>query len=325
MKYGFQKHLSEKFPSQIIVDLTEYCNLACIHCPHPKFSNSSHFSGTHLDVDLHKKLIDEVAMDGEGSCQYIRYTSNGETLLHPEFSKIISYAGEFSKTKLNVTTNGHFLDEDIIDTLIRAKVDVVDISLDAFSPATYEKIRVNGNLYQVTENILLLMKKIRHYNQSTKVLVSFVEQPLNIDEAERFREYWTKMGADFVVMRKLHSSAGYKKGIQKKLLETARENRKPCLYPWERLSLSPTGFLAFCPADWEHGSHFYDFRKITIKEAWNSEFMIRLRRAHLENHFEEFPFCEKCPDWINTKWPEEGTSYFDVMKTLLPSDLLEEE
>ena len=35
--YGFVSLLSKKFPSQVMVDLTEVCNLACIHCTHPEF------------------------------------------------------------------------------------------------------------------------------------------------------------------------------------------------------------------------------------------------------------------------------------------------
>ena len=40
-KYGFNGRLSKKFPSQVMVDLTEVCNLACIHCTHPEFKKSS--------------------------------------------------------------------------------------------------------------------------------------------------------------------------------------------------------------------------------------------------------------------------------------------
>jgi MoaA/NifB/PqqE/SkfB family radical SAM enzyme len=93
--YGFQKHLSSKFPSQIIIDATQFCNLACIHCPHPTFIKTDAYSGTHLDVDLHKKLIDEIATDGLGICQYVRYTANGETLIHPKFDEMIEYAGKY--------------------------------------------------------------------------------------------------------------------------------------------------------------------------------------------------------------------------------------
>ncbi len=324
IKYGFQKHLSKEYPSQIIIDLTQFCNLACIHCPHPIFKKSEHFTGSHLDVNLHKKLIDDIAQDSNNICQYIRYTANGETLLHPNFDEIILYAGKYSNTRINVTTNGNLLTNSKINILLEAKVDVIDISIDAFLEETYSKIRINGKLEIVKQNIKNLIKKIKETNSQTKIVVSFVNQPKNIQEAESFKKYWEEQGANFVVIRNLHSSAGSKKNISKKMKDLSQTTfRKPCLYPWERLTLTPDGKLAFCPADWVHGSHFIDFKTTSIKEAWQSKFMQELREAHLKNDFKNFSFCENCPDWVNTKWPEEGTSYMDVMKNLIPNDLLD--
>jgi len=57
-KYGFRDRLKAAFPSQIIVDATEVCNLACIHCPHPEFKRSEQYAGRHLDVELHRKMVD---------------------------------------------------------------------------------------------------------------------------------------------------------------------------------------------------------------------------------------------------------------------------
>ena len=43
-----------------MIDVTEYCNLECIHCPHPVFSGSDLWTGAQLNVDTHKKLINEI-------------------------------------------------------------------------------------------------------------------------------------------------------------------------------------------------------------------------------------------------------------------------
>ena len=93
--------------------------------------------------------------------------------------------------------------------------------------------------------------------------------------------------------------------------------RKPCLYPWERLILSPTGHIGYCPADWKYGSKFVNFTETSIKEAWNSKFMVDLRKAHLENNFSCHKFCGQCPDWEKTKWPNEGRSYNTMMNEVL--------
>ena len=139
-----------------------------------------------------------------------------------------------------------------------------------------------------------------------------------------FEKFWNEAGADFVVVRKLHSAAGAKNKIKDKMdLILTDIDRKPCLYPWERLVLTPEGDLGFCPAGWTGESHFIKFKDTTIKEAWQSDFMDDLRKAHLDNNFTCFGFCDQCPDWVNTKWPEEqGVNYSDMMSEIVPSDLL---
>ena len=55
------------------------------------------------------------------------------------------------------------------------------------------------------------------------------------------------------------------------------------------------------------------FRDTSIKEAWNSVFMKNLRKAHLNNDYSCHSFCGQCPDWAETKWPNEGRSYSNIM------------
>jgi molybdenum cofactor biosynthesis enzyme MoaA len=64
-KYDFQGRLKAEFPSQIIVDATEVCNLECIHCPHPEFKRSEHYATRYLDVSIHTKMVDEVRQYGQ--------------------------------------------------------------------------------------------------------------------------------------------------------------------------------------------------------------------------------------------------------------------
>lgn len=323
-EYGFQEHLSSKFPSQIIVDTTQHCNLACIHCPHAEFKKSKYYLGANLDVQLHKKLIDEVASDGYGICQYLRYTANGETLLHPHILKLISYAGKHSRTRINLTTNGMLLSADIASKLLDAGVNVFDISIDAFCAETYRRIRVNGDLNITTKNVLNLLQMIKKQKIETKVVVSFVKQSLNLKESLSFKKYWTEKGADFVVIRELHSAGGAKNQIKEKMnLLINKDLRRPCLYPWERLVLTPTGEVGFCPADWTHGSAIASFKDKTIKEIWRGEEMTALRYAHLSNEYKSHSFCGQCPDWIHTKWPLDGRVYSDMMREIVPVDLVD--
>jgi MoaA/NifB/PqqE/SkfB family radical SAM enzyme len=317
MTYGFQGRLTAEFPSQVIVDVTEVCNLACVHCPHPDFKKSEYYDARYLDPALNTKLVDEVRDHGRGKTQYIRYTSEGEPLIHPKGYDMIEDAVQRSGVYVTLTTNGTIMNEKRTRKLLDAGVHMIDISIDAHLPETYARVRVNGDLNVTRANVLRLIEWVRLAKTGTKVVVSFVEQPQNTAEAGDFERYWKEQGADAVVIRRLHSAAGAVIPVASIMRSrNAKVERRPCVYPWERVVLNPRGHLSFCPADWVHGATIVDYQKTTIRETWNGEFYRGLRQAHLSNNFAGYGFCGQCPDWAATRWPSEGRAYADLVGEL---------
>lgn len=315
IKYGFYGRLKAEFPSQVIVDITEVCNLACIHCPHPQFRRSEHYAGRFLNPELNTKLVDEVQQYGQGCTEYIRYCSEGEALIHPRSYEMIEYAVRNSGIFVTLTTNGTIMDEKRIENLLSAGIHMIDISIDAFTPETYAKIRVKGDLNITRANVLKLINMSRQISQRTKVVVSYVEQPLNTNETNDFETFWKGNGADYVVIRRQHSCSGAKAALAEVMrAENGNDFRRPCLYPWERIVLNPRGNLSFCPADWTGDASIVDYRSTTIYETWQGEFYQRLRDAHLLNNFANHKFCGQCPDWKVTRWSSEGRSYADMIE-----------
>ncbi|MDP2806189.1 MAG: radical SAM/SPASM domain-containing protein [Gallionellaceae bacterium] len=316
-EYGFYGRLSSDFPSQVIIDVTEVCNLACVHCPHPEFKKSDYYDTRYLDPELNKKIVDEIKELGQNKTQYIRYSSEGEPLIHPKGYEMIEYATRNSGVFVTLTTNGTIMNEKRTRRLLDAGVHMIDISIDAYTPETYAKIRVNGDLNVTKKNVLNLLAWIKQTGASTKVVVSFIEQPQNSCEVDAFESFWKEQGVDSVVVRRLHSAAGAVVNVAQIMrAEQAREVRRPCVYPWERIVLNPRGFLAFCPADWTHGSSIGDFRTTTIAQVWSSDFYQSLRDAHIRNDYKAHVFCGQCPDWKQTRWPNEGRGYADLIGEL---------
>lgn len=316
--YEFGGRLTAEFPSQILMDITEVCNLACTHCPHPVFAKSVHYAGRHLDPALNEKMIEEVRQHGQGRTQYIRYSSNGEPLVHPNGYDMIQAAVDHSGVYVTLTTNGKIMNEKRTQRLLESGVHLIDISIDAFKPETYAKIRVKGDLDVTRENVLRLIRWVQESKAKTKVVVSFVEQPQNTLEVADFERYWKDQGADYVVIRRLHSCSGAVEELadqrRKALSET---KRRPCLYPWERVVINARGDLAFCPSDWVHGSYVADYRNTTIYAEWQGAFYQALRRAHLNNDYSKHAFCGNCPDWASTRWPHQGRSYADMVEEFI--------
>jgi wyosine [tRNA(Phe)-imidazoG37] synthetase (radical SAM superfamily) len=317
MPYGFYGRLTESFPSQVIIDVTEVCNLACVHCPHPEFKKSKYYDARYLEPELNAKIVDEIRTAGKGTTQYIRYSSEGEPLVHPKGYEMIEYATRNSGVFVTLTTNGTIMNEKRTRKLLDSGVHMIDISIDAFTPETYSKIRVNGDLNVTRKNVLNLLAWIRQSGSSTKVVVSFIEQPQNRHEAEQFEAFWKGEGADYVVIRRLHSAAGAVVNIANIMrAEQVGVKRRPCVYLWERIVLNPRGYLSFCPADWTHGSTICDYRTTTLAEVWQGEFYRRLREAHLTNNYASHGFCGQCPDWNQMRWPAEGRGYAELIEEL---------
>jgi len=321
-EYGFYGRLKKDFPSQVIIDLTEVCNLECTHCSHKMFVDSSNYTGAFLDKSLSDKAVDEVKNEGNGLVEYIRYTGEGEPFFHKAVFDILKYAVDNSGVNVAMTSNGTMIDEERALRFFDTGTDLIDISIDAFSPETYAKIRRKGDLNITRKNVQNLIALKRSHNYKTRIVVSYIEQPQNTMETALFESFWKNEGADFVVIRRMHSNSGTLISKAKELAsQYADTQRIPCVYPWERIILNPRGFLAFCPADWTLQATIpeADYRNVSIKEIWNSKFYSELRQAHLDNEFSKFQFCGKCPDWSQVRWPEKGKGYADLMNTISKS------
>jgi hypothetical protein len=316
-RYGFGGNLTATFPSQVIIDVTELCNLACTHCPHPTFKKTKHYAGRTLDPALNRKAIGEVAEAGAGIVKQVRYTSEGEPLLHTGVFDMLDDAVSRSGTFVSITTNGTLLTDGRIERLLATGVHMVDVSIDAFSAQTYASIRVHGDLAVTRANTERLIARARSAGSTTKIIVSYIEQPANAHETDAFECFWRDAGADSVAVRRLHSASGAIIAVADVMRRrVAAAARRPCVYPWERIILTPRGTLAFCPADWTHGSTLFDYRTTTIAAAWRGQRYAALRAAHLANDFTNHQFCGQCPDWQETRWPHEGASYATLIEEL---------
>lgn len=304
----FSGYLSPEYPSHIVVDVTEFCNLACVHCPYVSLVKPKGRMRHQLSQALHTKLVRDIAANGRGLCRFVRYTGEGEPLLHPH---MMDFLAEMSAIGMpaTLTTNGLLLSDERCQAILASGAIAVDISLDAFKPETYAKIRVGGELAEAQAGVQRLLAAKRSAGSKLKVMTSFINQEGNQGEAEPFKAYWESQGVDLVFVRNLHSCAGLMEKTAEKLWAAAPTPRTPCLYPWERLLLKADGLVDFCPSDWKHGSQIGDYAQKTIKELWQGPEMTALRAAHCSGDFSAHPLCGHCPDWSVTYWPEEGPTY----------------
>ena len=84
-------------------------------------------------------------------------------------------------------TNGQMLNEKNSKRLIENGLKKLNISIDAVTKETYEKLRVGGSYEKLLKNVETFLKLKKQYNAKyLRVRVSFVEQKENFHEKKVF-------------------------------------------------------------------------------------------------------------------------------------------
>lgn len=283
-----------EFPRYVMYDVNNVCNARCPFCPQSAIARQADFKPMHLDWDIYVKTIDEVARH---EVDLIRFTGDGEPLLHPRIAEMIARAVLAGVGKVNLTTNGSLLRGERMERLLATPPHILDVSLDAASPETYAKYRAGLDFDTTLKNVLDFLG--RRDPARTKVIVSMILHPGLEDEARRFESFWLGK-ADHVAIRRLHSNLGAVDVPQGPL----PERRWPCVHLWQRLVVDFRGHIRFCPVDWADRSFVGEAAAMSLKDAWHGKLLGQLRQAHGSGAYANCGVCEKCMDWANTPWDE---------------------
>lgn len=284
------------FPKVILIDTVSFCNLACSMCVHPEMTRRKGV----MPWGLFTKIIDEVAIEDKDARVWMVFF--GEPFIlknrNPSIFDMIRYAKERGLTDVVTNTNANLMDEDACKRLIDSGLDAIYIGIDAFTPETYAQIRVNGDYETTVNNILFLLDlKERLKAERPQVFVQFVEMEANAGEKDAFIEFWKKRGATVKIRPKV-SWAGM---IDAPNLVLGDEDRWPCYWAMQTMSITDTGKVVTCAVDLDARFVAGDVNVSSLKDVWNGK-LKELRTLHRERRFSELPaICRSCRDWQSAR------------------------
>lgn len=135
---GFMKntHTEErKFEKELVIYLTENCNIKCRHC----FIEAEDGRSFLPQVKIRQYLNEYAKIKPNGKI----LLTGGEPFLHPDFGEIISYG--FKKgLKISINTNGTLLTETWLENYGQM-IYGLQISIDGFNSKIHDNIRGKGN------------------------------------------------------------------------------------------------------------------------------------------------------------------------------------
>jgi len=303
MKYGFESEKARLFPSIVQLSITNVCDMACFHCPHSSYTKTKNYHRSYLEMGLFKKIADEIGKN-KGSLRILGW---GEALMHRRLVEMVEYGKKADIRFINLITNGLKLDEEVSRGLINAKLDVLEVSLDAYKEETYRKIRNNPFFEKIKSNIFRFLELRKQLGGKTYVAVGIVDQPKVAAEIEDFKRFWLRYVED-VIVRKYRDFKGHNKDV------SPPSKRHPCRCLWARFNINSEGKVSVCYDDWRNENVIADLTRkgTTISKVWQSKKFDEFRKAHLAG--KPFGICAQCNDWIASSWDKPYELVFEKVE-----------
>jgi len=146
-EFWFQ-HLNfgkKEFPFSIRLELTHQCNFSCFYC----FIKNAEKKVKELTFKEWRWILDKIYAKGG---LYLTFTG-GEPFTREDFLRIYSCAKK-KGFLITLFTNGSLLDEKTLDFLARYPPYLIEITLNAITESTFDKItRTKGNFNKVLKAI----------------------------------------------------------------------------------------------------------------------------------------------------------------------------
>lgn len=308
-RFGFR----HQAPNTAYIETTSACNLNCVMCPTQRPAVKANKPSAHLDLDLFRRLIDEIVAD-HPAITTLYLHKDGEPLLHPRIVEMIDYAASRHGNVILVT-NATMLDEAMTRAILATPLQQIRFSVDGLTRETFEKIRiqlptnefagdgVDVGFQAVMRNIQRFLALRQEGGNRVKVGIRTTEFKPTAGEITAYRAHWLGK-VDFVDVAGLISWSGM-------VSKEDQDQRQPCIAPWSAVVISANGHLVPCCTYVSPGANgkgrLFDLNQGSLAQALRSEGRKALLRAQLDGDLAtEAPYCVPCRDWRAVEVPAMG-------------------
>lgn len=144
--------------SWMAISFTNRCNLSCVYCVQSVHKDTNPYFKMDFPYEYAEETLELLSSQG-----LTRFSTcvEGEATLYKHWYELFSkFHEKHPEIKLRMTTNLNrkFSDEEI-ELLCNYRI--IDVSMDSLNPETYSKLRVNGRLELVLENLDKIDAKVR--------------------------------------------------------------------------------------------------------------------------------------------------------------------
>lgn len=324
-RYGFNKmhgawlkatgSTKVPFPSSIMLEVTNHCNLGCITCPREYAFGHAMDKGT-IDLEKMKKVVDEVGPYVDS----IGLTGLGETLLYKKLEEILRHIKSRNRgIQTFISTNAHIPGAENYIERLSPYLDTVQVSIDGIGK-TYETVRLKSDYSFFFETTRKLVEVCRQ--KKVSVMFNFVAVKENYTQMKEIVKLAAELGVSFVNITPVNvgsisnvTTAYYDlfytdefKNELKQAFDLSKQTGKvelsiwdvkkknefrKCHLPWNHFYISWDGYMTPCcakpfPKELNFGNVF----ETSLMQCLNSPEYRQFRKMWYQNETPDF--CKKC-------------------------------
>ncbi|NWF88877.1 MAG: SPASM domain-containing protein [Ignavibacteriaceae bacterium] len=325
LKYGFnkikntlltnQKSLTVAYPSSIMIELTNHCNIKCITCAR-EYAFGEKMDKGFMNFEKFKQIIDEVYPYVDS----IGLTGLGETFLYKHFAEAVDYIREKSKgIIISCSINAHLKNSVEVAISVINKIDTIQISIDGIGDV-YNTVRRKADFNFFIENVKQIAAASK--NSSTDLMFNMVVLKENYHQMTDMLNLANELGIRFLniipmnIVSRTDLDISYYKFFQteefkkeyfktKEMAKTIKNveltfydfespaSFKKCRFMWNYFYITWDGFVPPCcakpfPKEKNFGSVFSD----KLINVLNTSDFQNFRKDWLAERTPEF--CDKC-------------------------------
>ncbi len=277
-----KQKIIREYPLQVDIELSSQCNLTCPMCYTITDDFKKIVDRKLLDMDLYKKIIDEVAE----KVYAIRLSWRGESTIHPDFIEAIKYAKDHGVREVSFLTNSSKLTLDFFKKIAHAGADWISVSIDGVYEM-YDSIRRPLKFEDTFQKI----KDISYYKIKNNLAKPTIKVqsiwPAIRDNPEKYYNLFRPY-TDLISFSPLIDYLGND-------VDIIYDDNFSCPQLYERVFVSANGKVMMCNND-EFEKHIIgDVTKESIFDIWHGEKLTKIREFHNKRDgFKQVEMCKKC-------------------------------
>ena len=282
-------------PFVLALDPTNACNLKCNFC-YMSSSVKKFKKLNMMNLENYKKIINDCT-EFDKKIKVLRLYKNGEPLLNKNIANMIKIAKDSNNfEKIDLTTNGTFLNKKLIDDLIKSGLDKINISINGVDKKSYfRNVSVNIEYKDVLNNI-----KYFHKNKNkTKIYIKTIKQILTENEQKIFINDF-KDFSDEIFMEELQDNWPEFKNPTNYLVPNKTNygnsiiKKNVCPFIFYVMVINSDMTVSICIQDWKNKKIAGSLKINTLKEIWDGKYLNEMRYNHLKHGYKCDDFCSKC-------------------------------